>query len=66
MPRVGVDADRDQPTVYRETHRDLPPDPRVHLAFEGAPSAVSRLRVEVRQLLVGERAKIHVRDLLLR
>ena len=52
-----------EPVAYTQTFRGLPPDPHVDMAFEGAPDAVTKLRLEVLQLNAGNEVHIHVREL---
>ena len=52
----------DTPVKLSETYRDQPPDPRVEMKFDNAPAQVSRLRVEILNLLAGETANIHIRE----
>lgn len=54
------------PITYTETYRGLPPDPHVEMDFEGGPYAVSKMRLEIKNLKAGDRAHIHVRELALR
>lgn len=56
----------EEPVVYSEAYRGLPPDPHVELAFDKGPAAVSRLRLEILQLNAGDEAHVHVRELKLR
>ena len=52
----------DTPVKLSQTYRNQPPDPLVEMAFTNAPAQVSKLRVEILNLLAGETANIHVRD----
>jgi hypothetical protein len=52
-----------EPTVYAQTFQGLPPDPHVDMAFESAPDAVKKLRLEVLQLNAPLDPHIHVREL---
>ena len=55
-------GDGAEPVVYTQTYRSLPPDPKVELAFDKGPPAVTHLRLEIKQLQAGDSAKIHVRE----
>ena len=52
-----------EPKIYTQTFQGLPPDPHVDMAFESAPDAVKKLRLEVRQLNAPSDPHIHVREL---
>lgn len=53
------------PIVYDQTYQGLPPDPTVELRFERGPHQVVGLELEIRNIREGERAKIHLRELVL-
>jgi hypothetical protein len=55
----------DEPVEYSQEYRNLPGDPTVEMLFPGAPSQVSRIEIEVGNLNAGDRAKIHLRELVL-
>ena len=52
-----------EPKIYTQTFQGLPPDPHVDMAFESAPDAVKKLRLEVLQLNAPSDPHIHVREL---
>jgi hypothetical protein len=51
----------DTPVKLSQTWRDQPPDPHVEMKFDNAPAQVSKMRVEVLNLLAGDTANIHIR-----
>lgn len=55
-----------EPVVYTGTYRDLPMDPTVTLDFDGAPDAVTRIEIEILNLLEPGPANIHLREILFR
>ncbi len=63
--QLYTDANAD-PVAYTQTYRNLPPDPKVDLAFGSSPQTVSKLRLEIYHLTAGPQAKIHVRELAFR
>ncbi|MGE5263588.1 MAG: hypothetical protein ACM3S0_09420 [Acidobacteriota bacterium] len=56
----------DQPVKVTQTYRRLPPDPHIEMSFEGAPPLVSKIRLEIKALDVGEVFKIHIREIKLK
>lgn len=56
-----VYAGAEAPRVFRQTYRDLPPDPHVDLDF-GGPQTVTRLRLLITNQQAGETTQIHVRE----
>lgn len=58
---TGEDAA--EPTIYAQTFRGLPPDPKIEMDFAQGPALVSRLRLEIQQLNAGDEVHIHVREL---
>jgi len=54
------------PVIYQETYRGIPGEPHVEIAFNRGPEWVSKMRLEIKDLNSGERAKIHIRELTLR
>lgn len=59
-PAAGGD-----PRVYAQTYNGLANDPHIRLVFDGAPPPVSVVRLEIKNLLEGDRSQIHVRDVAL-
>lgn len=51
------------PQVFRRVVRDPPPDPQVEVTFPSGPIRASRVRIEIKDLLAGDRAHVHVREL---
>jgi hypothetical protein len=54
------------PVVFEHEYRNMPPDPQVELQFGSSPQTVSKLRLEIKHLTAGPKAKIHVRELKLK
>jgi len=50
------------PVKLSQTWRDRPPDPHVEMQFDNAPPQVSKMRVEILNLLAGDTANIHIRE----
>ena len=59
------ESENSQPVVYTESYRGLPGDPTVEMRFPGAPAEVIRMELDVLNLNEGDRAKIHLRELVL-
>lgn len=54
----------DAPSItLTNPYRNLPPDPHVEMSYENAPLQISKLRLEVKALGVGDGFKIHIREL---
>lgn len=51
------------PRVFRRVMRNPPPDPRVEVVFPSGPIRTSQVRIEIKDLLAGDRAHVHVREL---
>ena len=51
------------PRVFSRTFRGLPLDPSVEWIFDGPPPRVTRLRLSILQLGIGEEAHVHVREI---
>ncbi len=62
---LALDGTADRVT-YVATFRDQPPDPHVEVLFDRGPHVVTALRLSIRDLKAGDRAKIHIRELTLR
>ncbi len=54
-----------EPVVYHETYSGLPGDPTVEVMFDRGPQRVVRMELAIRNVNEGERAKIHLRELVL-
>jgi 4-amino-4-deoxy-L-arabinose transferase-like glycosyltransferase len=52
----------DVPVKLSQTYRDQPPDPHVEMKIDNAPAQVSKMRVEILNLLAGDTANIHIRE----
>jgi hypothetical protein len=52
-----------QPVTVTQIYRGLPPDPHVEMPLENAPPLVSKIRLEIKALDVGEVFKIHIREI---
>ena len=55
-----------EPASYSAEYRDLAEIPTIEMDFAGAPSLVSRIEIEIRDLLDPPDSKIHIRELVLR
>jgi hypothetical protein len=51
------------PAVISRQYTGLPADPRIDLPLPGAPPAVARMRIELKNNLSEDTAQIHVREL---
>jgi hypothetical protein len=56
----------ENPIIYEKTYRNLPGEPHIGEDFNRGPVLVSKMRLEIKDLNSGERAKIHIRELTLR
>lgn len=54
-----------QPSTYSAEYRDLGDTPTIEMDFPGAPSAVSRMEIELGDLLDPPDRKIHIREIIL-
>ncbi len=52
----------DTPVKLSQTWRNQPPDPHVEMKFDNPPAQVSKMRVEILNLLAGDTANIHIRE----
>lgn len=52
-----------QPLVYTQTFKNLPPDPKLEMIFDQESHTIAKMRLEIKSLLAGERAEIHLREL---
>jgi len=51
------------PLSYTNSYRNVTSDPHVEMHFDKAPPSVSKMRIEIKNLLEGDRAHIHIREL---
>jgi hypothetical protein len=63
--RLYADA-ASAPQVYEYTAPTARPDPVAEMTFDRGPQTISRLRLEVLHLNVGEEVHIHVREIVLK
>ncbi|NTV62419.1 MAG: hypothetical protein HGA65_02635 [Oscillochloris sp.] len=63
---IGTPVDGSPEISAEQSYSGLPPDPTVQLDLPGPPHALSKLRLEINQLGVGEITHVHVRELVLR
>ncbi len=58
-------SDESAPVEYVETYRGLPGDPTVEVRFDRGPERIVRMELGIRNINEGDRAKIHLRELVL-
>jgi 4-amino-4-deoxy-L-arabinose transferase-like glycosyltransferase len=51
------------PLSYTNSYHNIPGDPHVEMHFDNAPASVAKMRIEIQNLLEGDRAHIHIREL---
>jgi hypothetical protein len=54
----------DEPTIYTQTYKDLPPDPLVNINFDKGPAKSGRIYIEIKDNNSGNSSQIHVRTIL--
>ena len=52
----------DTPVRLSQGYQNQPPDPHVEMKFDNPPAQVSKMRVEIFNLLAGQTANIHIRE----
>jgi hypothetical protein len=52
-----------EPVRYELTERDVTTDPHIEMSFDRGPEPVDRMTVSIQNLLAGDTANIHIREL---
>jgi hypothetical protein len=59
---ISLYPEEGSPVIFDKVYRGLGPDPHIEVPFSNQPSAVKRIRIEIRDIGQGQVAKIHVRE----
>ena len=62
---LAAPADQAPTTVFSQSYKALPADPHLDIGFANGQQPVSVLRLEIKNLLSGDTANIHVREIAL-
>jgi hypothetical protein len=52
-----------EPVRYELTERDVTTDPHIEMSFDRGPEPVDRMTISIQNLLAGDTANIHIREL---